>query len=114
MERSLADITSHSLCLGLTRAALTWWVGFVRAWIAWISAVRTALATRIDEIGIRPAECRVRPPEALARFEQLNDAGSRFPVVVVIGANPERGATLRAGLVVPAMKVEPEVAASVK
>ena len=104
----------HSLCLTLTGAALTRWIGFVRTRVAWISTIWATLPSCVDEIGIRPAIGRVGSPEALARFEQVNDAGGRGPVVVVIGPNPERRATLRAGLVVPAVEVEPEISAGVE
>ena len=109
-----ADKELHSLCLTLTRAALTRWIGFVCARVAWISTIRATLATCVDEVRIRPAIRRVGPPKALAGFEQVDDAGGGGPVVVMIGANPERRAALRAGLVVPAVEVKPEISAGVK
>ncbi len=104
----------HSLRLRLTRAALTRRVGFICARVRWIPTIGTALAACIDEVGIRPSVRGVWAPEALARLQQVDNAGGAPPVVVVVGSDPERRATLRAGLVVPAMKVEPEVAASVE
>jgi hypothetical protein len=114
IDYGYAQNASHSLRLGLTGAALTRRIGFVCARVAWIPTVWTALAACIDEIGIRPPVRGVRPPKALARFQQVDDAGGGAPVVVVIGTDPERRAALRAGLVVPAVKIKPEIAPSVE